>query len=68
MQRLMRGRIPFALTLTLALQMSGVAFGRDVPGGEEFLRGQPNIRAKFAALFENNPGIRLDIDAMPHSC
>ena len=100
-QRPLTGRIPFALALTLALQMSGVAFGRDVPGGkpasaggvaqalidainahdldavlrtyapdsvarrlpggEEFLRGHPDIRAKFAALFEKNPGIHIEI-------
>lgn len=34
---------------------------RRLPGGEEFLRGQADIRAKFAALFEKNPGVRIEI-------
>ncbi len=34
---------------------------RRLPGGEEFLRGQANIRAKFVALLEKNPGIRIEI-------
>ncbi len=34
---------------------------RRLPGGEEFLRGQANIRAKFVTLLEKNPGIYIDI-------
>ena len=34
---------------------------RRLPGGEEFLRGRDAVRAKFAALFEKNPGVRIEI-------
>jgi hypothetical protein len=34
---------------------------RRLPGGEEFLRGRADIRKKFAALFDKDPGIRIEI-------
>jgi hypothetical protein len=34
---------------------------RRLPGGEEFLRGKAAVRAKFVALFEKNPRVRIEI-------
>lgn len=34
---------------------------RRLPGGEEFLRGQADIRAKFVSLLAKNPEIRIEI-------
>jgi hypothetical protein len=34
---------------------------RRLPGGEEFLRGKAAFRAKFVALFEKNPEVRIEI-------
>jgi hypothetical protein len=34
---------------------------RRLPGGEEFLRGQSDIRTKFVSLLAKNPEIRIEI-------
>ncbi len=34
---------------------------RRLPGGEEFLRGQADIRAKFVSLLAKNPEVRIEI-------
>ncbi len=34
---------------------------RRLPGGEAFLRGKAAVRAKFVALFEKNPEVRIEI-------
>ena len=37
------------------------SIAKRLPGGEAFLHGHPDIRAKFVALFEKNPEVRIEV-------